>query len=428
MSDSATLAPTATMSRRTLAILARGPFGRYAAGTVVSQTGTWMQGMAQTWVMTSLTKSNLTLSLVQACTSLPMLALTMYGGTVADRFDKRKILIATQVVQLSLAAAVGWLVLTHQIRIWHLLTAAFLLGISASFEMPADSALVPELVDKENIANAIAVDRSIFHGTRLVGPAIAGQFIDLLGAASAFFANALSFLALIAALASIQPRPQGTAEEEEQRRSGLKAGFDYVRQDRPTMAMLGIMAANASFIFPFMAVLTIPYARYDLGLGARYASLLMTVSGVGSLVASVGMLRVARERRVPVMAVSTGGIVLAMLALSGAQTFWQAVVAMIVLAAGTSLNYGLANTTIQERAPGPMRGRVSALAMMSFVGVMPFASMSVARISDLVHSIRYTLAGCAVAYGVAAFYLFAGPARRASAPPAMPVAATEAGA
>ena len=99
--------------------------------------------------------------------------------------------------------------------------------------MPADSALVPELVDKENIANAIAVDRSIFHGTRLIGPAIAGQLIDLLGAASAFFANAASFLALIAALASIAPRPQGSEEEEQQRSSGMKAGVDYVRQDNP---------------------------------------------------------------------------------------------------------------------------------------------------------------------------------------------------
>ena len=417
MSESPTLSPTAVMSRQTLGLLARGPFGRYAAGTVVSQTGTWMQGMAQNWVMTSLTTSNFTLSLVQACTSLPMLALTMYGGTVADRFDKRKILIATQVVQLTLALAVGLLILAGRIHIWHLLTAAFLLGISASFEMPADSALVPELVDKENIANAIAVDRSIFHGTRLIGPAIAGQLIDLLGAASAFFANALSFLALIGALATIHPRARGTAEEEQQRHSGMKAGVDYVRRDRPTMAMLGIMAANASFIFPFMAVLTIPYARHDLGLGAGHASWLMTVSGVGSLAASVWMLRVPRERRVPVMAVATGGIVAAMLALSVAQVFWQALSAMVVLAAGTSLNYGLANTTVQERAPGPMRGRVSALAMMSFVGVMPFASMGVARISDAI-SIRHTIVGCALAYGVAAFYLFTGPARRTGALPA----------
>ncbi len=418
----AVLSESSPMSRRALGVLARGPFGRYAAGTMVSQTGTWMQGMAQNWVMTSLTTSNFMLSLVQASTSLPMLALTMYGGTVADRFDKRKILIATQVVQLTLAVAVGGLVMTHHIQIWHILTAAFLLGISASFEMPADSALVPEIVDKENIANAIAVDRSIFHGTRLIGPAVAGQLINLLGAAAAFFANALSFLALIAALASIHPRARGSDEEEAQRNTGMKAGVDYVRRDRPTMAMLGVMAANASFIFPFMAVLTIPYARHDLGLDAGRASLLMTISGVGSLVASVGMLRVPRPQRVLTMGISTVAIVLAMLALSEVRVFWQALGAMIVLSAGTSLNYGLANTTVQERAPGPMRGRVSALAMMSFVGVMPFASMGVSEISDLT-SIRRTITGCAIAYGLAALYLFTGPARRADELPAAKMAA-----
>lgn len=417
MSDAATLPDSPPMSRHTLAVLASGPFGRYTAGTVVSQTGTWMQGMAQSWVMTGLTTSDFTLSLVQAFTSLPMLALMMYGGTVADRFDKRKILIATQVVQMILAVAIGVLVSTHHIQIWHILAAAFILGISASFEMPADSALVPELVDKENIGHAIAVDRSVFHGTRLIGPAIAGQLIDLLGAASAFFANAVSFLALIFALFSIQPRAQGDAEEESQRSSGMMAGVRYVRGDRPTMAMLGIMASNSMFIFPFMAVLVLPYARHDLRLDAGYASLLMTVSGVGSLVASIGMLRVPRRRRLLFMAISTAGMTAAMLGLAAAQVFWQAALGMTVLAAGASLNYGLANTTIQERAPAAMRGRVSALAMMAWAGVMPFASMSVSAVADTV-GIRRVVVGCAVGYALAAFYVFAGPARRATELPA----------
>ena len=346
-----------------------------------------------------------------------MLALMMYGGTVADRFDKRKILVLTQVVQMVLAVAVGVLVMTHHIQIWHILAAAFLLGISASFEMPADSALVPELVDKENIANAIAVDRSIFHGTRLVGPALAGQLIDLLGAASAFFANAVSFLALIASLLSIAPRPPASAEEENARSSGMMAGVRYVRGDRPTMAMLGIMASNSMFIFPFMAVLVLPYAKHDLGLNARYASLLMTVSGVGSLLASVGMLRVPRPRRVPFMAASTVAMAAAMFTLSAAGNFWLAALAMTFLSAGASLNYGLANTTIQERAPGPMRGRVSALAMMAWAAVMPFASMGVSSVADFT-GIRHTVIGCAVGYGLVTLYLFSGPARRAAEMPA----------
>ena len=400
-------------NRETAGELARGPFGRYAAGTAISQTGTWMQSMAQSWVMTGLTSSALMLGVVQAATSLPMLALSMYGGTLADRYDKRLILVATQVVQITLAVLIGVLVMTGHIHIWHIVTAAFLLGVSASFEMPADSALVPEIVEKKNIAAAIAVDRSIFHGTRLVGPALAGYCVYLLGTASAFYANALSFLALIAALLSIRPRAQGSEEEETQRRSGMMAGVQFVRQDKPTMAMLGIMAASSLCIFPFLAVMMPLYSRDDLGLNAKFTGLLMSVSGIGSVVSSVWMLRVPRARRVTYMAVATGDIVLAMLGLSFARTFWQAVPALAMLSAGTSLNYGLASTTIQERAPGPLRGRVSALAMLSWAGVMPFSSLGITRIADIT-SIRHTVIGCALAYGLVTFYLFAGPARRAS--------------
>lgn len=413
---------TAPFTRQTAAALARGPFGRYAAGTAVSQTGTWMQSMAQSWVMTGLTTSAFSLGLVQAATSLPMLLLSMYGGTLADRHDKRLILVATQVVQITLAIVIGVLVASGHVQIWHIIVAATLLGISASFEMPADSALVPEIVEKENIAAAIAVDRAIFHGTRLIGPALAGYFVYRLGTASAFYANALSFVALIAALLSIKPRARGTEEEEQQRTSGMMAGVHFVRQDRPTMAMLGIMASSSLCIFPFLAVMMPLYSRDDLGLNAKYTGLLMSVSGIGSLVASIGMLRVPRSRRVAFMAVATVDIVLAMLGLAFARTFWQAVPALAMLAVGTSLNYGLAGTTLQERAPGPLRGRISALAMLSWAGVMPFSSLGITKIADLT-SIRHTVMGCAVAYGVATFCLFAGPARRADELPAAQAAA-----
>ena len=159
-------------NRRTFALLTRGPFARYVAGDSISMVGLWMQTFAQGWVMTGLTSSALWLGTVTFASSIPMLALSMYGGIVADRHDKRRIIIFTQSVQAILAVGVGWLVMTHQIHIWHIIVAAFLLGISSAFEMPATSALVPELVDKENISTAIAVDRSVFHGSRLLGPAL----------------------------------------------------------------------------------------------------------------------------------------------------------------------------------------------------------------------------------------------------------------
>jgi MFS family permease len=414
------------LSHRAMALLKRGPFARYALGEAVSMTGTWMQAMAQGWLMTGLTiklaNPAFMLGMVTFASSLPMLLLTMYGGTVADRYDKRAVLLATQVVQIILTLSIGWLVLTGGVQIWHIIAAAALLGISAAFEMPSASALVPELVDKENISAAIAIDRAIFHGTRLIGPAVAGYLIGKLGLASAFFANALSFLALIVAILTIQPRAKGTAEEERQRASGMKAGIDYVRGDTPTLAMLALMAAGSLCIFPFMAVTMPLYARQELHLGADKTGLLMAVSGIGSLIASVGLLSVPRPHRIAWMIAATVDIGLSMVGLATAHSFAMAALSLATLTVGTALNFGLANITVQERAPGPLRGRVSALAAMSFVGVMPFASLGVPGLADYI-GMRTTMVVCAGVYALAAFFVFTGPGRRCSHLPAERTAA-----
>src|SRR5437870_1611663 len=205
--------------RNALGVLRNGPFRRYIIGSAISDTGTWMQVMAQGWVMATLTSSALMLGLVNLCAGLPMLLLTLVGGAAADRFDKRKILLITQFVQIGIACGIGFLVLKGQIEIWQILVFAVILGISNSFEMPTQTALVPELVGRAEIQNGISIDRSVFHGSRVLGPTVGGYLVKWLGTASAFFANALSFVALIIAILSLPPRPKGTAEEEEKRTS-----------------------------------------------------------------------------------------------------------------------------------------------------------------------------------------------------------------
>src|SRR5205085_5921891 len=193
-------------------LLREGPFRRYIIGSAISDTGTWMQVMAQGWVMSSLTNQAFMLGMVNFAAGIPTLALTMIGGSAADRHDKRMILIATQVVQIATAITLGLLVMTDRIQIWHVVVIAAVLGTCIAFEMPAINALVPELVSKDEIATAIALDRTVFHGSRLVGPSLAGLFVAWWGAASAFFANAGSFFALVIALISLPPRTLGTAE------------------------------------------------------------------------------------------------------------------------------------------------------------------------------------------------------------------------
>ena len=165
-----------------------------------------------------------------------------------------------------LAVILGTLVFFGVIKIWHIIALAGCLGICISFEMPAISALVPELVRRDQIATAIAVDRAVFHGSRLVGPSVAGLLVNGIGAAAAFFTNAVSFVALIIALITLPAREKGSAEEEEQRKSGFKDGLRYVRSDRIILCMIGLIALTTIFIFPFLSVMLPLYVRNILHL------------------------------------------------------------------------------------------------------------------------------------------------------------------
>ncbi|MDQ2868865.1 MAG: MFS transporter [Verrucomicrobiota bacterium] len=385
--------------KRALAVLRHGPFRRYITGSAISDTGSWMQVMAQGYVMSTLTTSALRLGIANLCAGLPMLMLTMIGGSTADRFDKRKILLVTQFAQIALALGLGWLVYTHAIQIWHVYVFAALLGISNSFEMPTLSAFVPELVERDEMQNAIALDRSVFHGSRIAGPSLGGIIIALFGTAWAFFLNAFSFVALIIALMTVPPRRRGTAEEEQKRTGGFKDGFRYVIHDRPSLAMVMTIANQALFIFPIITVMMPLYVRLQLHLGANYLGYLMGASAVGSFVGSLFLLGLPRARRVPVMMGCVSAIVVAICGLAFSPTFYLAMALMVLNSLGLAMNFGLASTIVQERAPDHLRGRVSAVFMLAFVGVMPLAGLGVTSLSDAIGMPR-ALAIAAVAFGV----------------------------
>src|ERR1043165_6717971 len=164
-------------TRHALRVLRPGAFRRYIIGSAISDTGTWMQVMAQMWVMTTLTTSALMLGLVNLCAGLPRLALTMVGGSAADRFDKRKILLITQYVQIGIAVSLGLLIWSTNLAIWQGLVFASIQGLSNSFEMPTLNAFVPELVKRDEIQSAISIDRTVFHGSRMMGFSLSGILI-----------------------------------------------------------------------------------------------------------------------------------------------------------------------------------------------------------------------------------------------------------
>src|SRR6266851_4239354 len=420
-------------SRNALRVLRPGPFRRYIIGSAISDTGTWMQVMAQGWVMSTLTDKALWLGLVNLCAGLPMLLLTMVGGAAADRFDKRKILLITQYVQIALAVCIGLLIWSGKIQIWHIFVFAAILGISNSFEMPTLSALVPELVRREEIQGAISIDRSVFHGSRVVGPAIGGQLIAAWGIASAFFANAVSFVALIIAILSLPARARGTAEEEEKRASGIKEGFRYIAKDKPCLAMVMLIATQSLCIFPIITVMMPLYVRLVLHLGPDRLGFLMGASAVGSVVGSLFLIGLPREKRVPLMMMCATAVTCAVLGLSRAPGFYFATALLIVNSLGLATNFGLASTIVQERAPDYLRGRVSAVFMLSFVGLMPVAGLGVTSLSDFI-GMPTALAIAAISYGTITLLVLARVRRQCCEPalsearpvetPAPPVAAT----
>ena len=382
-------------------VLRQPQFARYMGGEVVSLLGTWMQMLAQGWVVTALTTSAFTLGLVNFASGIPMLALTMYGGAIADRHDKRRILIATQIVQAALAVAVGWLVATGQVQIFHIVIAGMLLGISTAFEMPAASALVPELVGPGQLSAAIAVDRSIFHATRLGGPALGGWVIGQFGTATAFYLNALTFGALIVALLTLHPRPRGTDAEERERQSGMKEGWRHVRGDGPTFTMMILLASSTVCISPFFMILMPLYSRHVLHIAASQHGLLMASSGIGAFIGSMWLFSIRREKRTAWLRAAVIMIVAAMCGLAAAHTLAQAIAGMIALTLGTSTLFGLSNTIVQERAPDPLRGRVSAIAGLSFFGMLPFAGLLITEFADLA-GLRAAMGAGGLCYGVIA--------------------------
>jgi len=305
-------------------------------------------------------------------------------------------------------------VFTHRIAYWHVLIIAVVSGIIAAFEVPADSALVPELVEKEQIGVAIAIDRAIFHATRFIGPAVAGLLIPALGLASAFFVNAASFLALVFAILTLAPRVRGSAEEEQKRAGGMKDGIAYVRGDKPTLSMIGLLASSTVFVSPIFIVMMPIYVTRILGLGPDKLGYLMACSGIGSLTGALGLLTIPPEKRLGRMVIASAGAALATLGFGLATNFYFAGGCMCVMSLCLSTNFGLANTIVQERAPDYLRGRVSALAGLSFFGLMPFASLGVPALADLI-GMRTAIVLGAACYAVAAAWVLIGAGRRACA-------------
>jgi MFS family permease len=345
-------------------------------GQAVSMTGTWMQMIAQGLLVLTLWNSAFALGALNFANAVPSLIVMLFGGVLADRADKRRILLVTQAVMCALAVAVGLLVVVDAVEYWMLIGATICLGVAFGYDMPAYQAFLPELVPPEKIGQVVALNSSTFHGTRMVGPAMAGAIIGAFGIAAAYFLNAASFVAVIFSLLIVRrrhaPRAAGAAMSAI---DGLKEGIRHARGRPNLRVFLMLTALNTTFVFPIIAVLTPFYVRNVLHEGPGVLGALWAGSGVGAVLGAVALIVWSNHQRVARLwlaaLVAPAGLIVTALTREPV----VAIVAQAFVSFAFSSQLGLIQTMIQESTPPQFRGRVMSLHGITFNGTMPFAAL-----------------------------------------------------
>ena len=347
----------------------------FFTGQFISLVGTWMQQVAQSWLVYRLTGSSLSLGLVGFAGQFPVFALSIFGGVMADRLHRRNVLVATQAAALVQAAMLAWLTLSGQVQVWHVMVLAVLLGIVNAVDMPTRQSFVVDLVGKKDLHNAIALNSSMFNAARILGPSLAGVLLAAVGEGWCFGLNALSYLAVIGCLLRMgvprRPAPERNASVLEH----LREGFSYAwntREVRTILLLLGV----ASVIGMAYVVLMPVFAEEILHSGPRGLGLLMAATGCGSLAGAL-LLAMRREGhgigRFTYFGILGMGAGLVLFALSSA--FWLS--ALLLVPVGFCMIVGMAsaNTLLQLTCPDHLRGRVMALFSMMFMGMAPFGAL-----------------------------------------------------
>jgi MFS family permease len=349
-------------------------------GQLVSVTGTWMQTVAQSWLVLSLTGSGVDLGITVALQFLPMLLFGLWGGLLADRSDKRKLLIATQVAGGLLGLILFGLVATDTVELWMVYVLAFLLGVVTMIDMPTRQSFVIEMVGPDEVPNAVGLNSAMFNTGRILGPAAAGISISTLGIAPSFLANAISYLAVIAALLAMRTDELFRRAPAERRRGEVRAGLRYVWSDPTLRSTLFLVAVLGMFGFNFIVVLPL-LARFTFDGGAGLYSVFTALMSLGSL---IGALFAASRTKPTRRRLIGSGMAFGVLLLATAAAPTAALTGVLLVAVGMAVMLFLAtaNTTLQLNSDPAMRGRVMALYGLLFLGSTPLGGPLLGWISE----------------------------------------------
>lgn len=371
--------PTAGRWPRGIQSLEHRNFRLFWFGQLVSLVGTWMQQVAQGWLVLELTNDPVALGVTAAAQFTPVLAFGLFGGVIADALAKRRTLLFTQAASMVLAAALGLLVVSGRIEVWHVWLLAGLLGVVTAIDMPVRQAFVVEMVGRRDVANAVALNSAVFNGSRIVGPAVAGLLIGIAGIAACFFINAASYLAVIVGLALIRveelaPTVRARFESSLAGVLGqLAEGLRYVRHTPIVLLAIGLLGVVATAGMNFSVLMPI-LARDVLGGGAETFGFLMAASGVGSLLSA---LMIAFGQRPTLRLLLTGAAVfgIGLVGVGLSRSVPLSLALMVVVGWGVIAMAATTNTLIQLTVPDQLRGRVMSVYTTVFAGSTPIGGL-----------------------------------------------------
>ncbi len=351
-------------------------FRLFFSGQMISLIGTWMQTVAESWLVYRLTGSALLLGTVAFCSQIPVFIIAPIGGIVADRFNRRRVVVTTQACAMVLAGILSALTLTGVVQVWHVMTLAALLGVVNAFDIPARQAFLIDMVGREDLLNAIALNSSMFNGARIIGPAVAGILVASIGEGWCFFANSVSYIAVIVGLLLMRiERPARLAQSGSPLENILE-GFGFVRQTRAVRAIL-LLLGLVSFVGMPYAVLMPVFAAQILHGGAKALGILMCATGVGALLGAASLAaRVGVKGLGRLIALCAGGFGISVILFSFSRIFWLSVVLLVPVGFFIMVQMASSNTMVQVMVPDRLRGRVISVYSMMFMGMAPFGALS----------------------------------------------------
>jgi MFS family permease len=353
-------------------------------GQLISVIGTWMQTTAQAWLVTELTNSEFRVALVAAFQFMPVLFLSLIGGMIADRLPKRNLLVLTQIASAGLAAILAVLVWVDRVELWHVYVLALCLGVVNAFDLPARQAFLVEMVGKEDLVNAVALNSALFNGARIVGPAIAGILIATVGTAICFGINSISYLAVIVGLLMMRLKDRPTAV----RRAGfeeVREGLRYVRATPALYLPMILVGFVATFGMNFNVWVPL-LAKHELHTGAGEFGALTAALGIGSLIGALVLAFMGKRPQYTFMIATAAllGLANLVLAIAGAIPLAVGVALAILPLNGFAMTttMAMANSIVQTESRDELRGRVMSVYMMVFGGTAPFGALLAGAIAS----------------------------------------------